>query len=87
MREEKNGGKWKTRSAYQSGIPEPRRTPAQGPDDRKARRNLYKGLAKAESSALIQIRTEKIRFVQFYLVAKCQAYSQPAANLDGQSRI
>ena len=53
------------RTAYQAGVPEPGRTPAQGPEDWRTRRELHRNLTKAESSTLIQMRTEKIRFAHF----------------------
>ena len=56
------GTTWET---YRSGIPESERTPAQGAEDWKSRRTLHRDLAKAESSALIQMRTGKIGFAQF----------------------
>lgn len=57
---------WRTLwEGYRTGIPENERTPAQGPEDWKTRRTLHRNLAKAESSALIQMRTEKIGLAQF----------------------
>ncbi len=50
---------------YQAGIPEERRSPAQRGDLWSNRRSLHEGLAKAESSALTQLRTEKIGLAHF----------------------
>ena len=43
---------------------------AQGAEDWRLRKTLYRDLAKAESSALIQMRTEKIGFAQFLFRCK-----------------
>ena len=50
---------------YQADIPEQTRSIAQRGDLRTDRRTLYKGLVKAESSALTQMRIEKIGLAYF----------------------
>lgn len=52
-------------NSYQSAIPEALRTPAQEGDLWTDRRTLHANLAKAESSALTQMRTGKIGLAHF----------------------
>lgn len=62
---------WKTTTwgtlwaAYQAGISEQARSPAQQGDLQFDRKALHRGLAKVESSVLIQRRTEKIGLAHF----------------------
>ena len=65
------GNSWNTVWAeYQSGIAENKRSPAQCGDLWVNRLVLYEGLKKAESSALTQIRTNKIGLADF--LYKCR---------------
>ena len=63
---------------YQAGIPEERRSPAQRGDLWSNRSSLHEGLAKAESSALTQLRTEKIGLAHFLHICRVPGVLSPA---------